>query len=85
MLNTHVPAALSLRFYPSMFYYVQYFNSKVCVCVCDLQMEHTGQSCASSDPEDCEAWEDRKYPGDVTSPNFKIKFQPKDCKKDLLL
>ncbi|XP_062316396.1 myelin transcription factor 1-like isoform X2 [Osmerus eperlanus] len=49
------------------------------------EMEHTGQSCASSDPEDCEAWEDRKYPGDVTSPNFKIKFQPKDCKKDLLL
>lgn len=54
-----------------------------------LQMEHTGQSFASSDPEDCDMMqdclEDRKYPGEVTTPSFKVKFQPKDAKKDLLL
>uniref|UniRef100_A0A8B9JQI7 Myelin transcription factor 1 n=1 Tax=Astyanax mexicanus TaxID=7994 RepID=A0A8B9JQI7_ASTMX len=54
-----------------------------------LQMDHTGQSFASSDPEDCdmlqECPEDRKYPGEVTTPNFKVKFQPKECKKELLM
>ncbi|KAM4610640.1 LOW QUALITY PROTEIN: myelin transcription factor 1 [Polymixia lowei] len=53
------------------------------------EMEHTGQSFASSDPEDCDVMQDcleeRRYPGEVTTPNFKVKFQPKDAKKDLLL
>ena len=53
------------------------------------QTEPTGRSFASSDQEDCdmmpEGHEDRKYPGEVTSPNFKGKFPPKDAKKDLLL
>ncbi|CAL8326345.1 unnamed protein product [Merluccius merluccius] len=53
------------------------------------EMEHTGQSFASSDQEDCDMMqddhEDRKYPGEVTTPNFKVKFPPKDAKKDLLL
>uniref|UniRef100_A0AAQ5ZKZ5 Myelin transcription factor 1 domain-containing protein n=1 Tax=Amphiprion ocellaris TaxID=80972 RepID=A0AAQ5ZKZ5_AMPOC len=52
------------------------------------EMEHTGQSYVSSDPEDCDMMqdclEDRKYPGEVTTPNFKVKFQPKDAKKELL-
>ncbi|XP_076132992.1 myelin transcription factor 1 [Alosa pseudoharengus] len=53
------------------------------------EMEHTAQSFASSDLEDCEMMqeclEDRKYPGEVTTPSFKVKFQsPKDIKKDLL-
>ncbi|KAL4630659.1 myelin transcription factor 1 isoform X4 [Arapaima gigas] len=42
-----------------------------------------------SDAEDCdmmqESLEERKYPGEVTTPNIKVKFQPKDSKKDLLL
>ncbi|XP_072224058.1 myelin transcription factor 1 isoform X2 [Leuresthes tenuis] len=52
------------------------------------EMEHTGQSYVSSDPEDCDMMQDcmeeRKYPGEVTTPNFKVKFQPKDSKKELL-
>uniref|UniRef100_A0A1A8F2F4 Myelin transcription factor 1b n=1 Tax=Nothobranchius korthausae TaxID=1143690 RepID=A0A1A8F2F4_9TELE len=52
------------------------------------EMEHTGHSYVSSDPEDCDLMqdspEDRKYPGEVTTPNFKVKLQPKDCKKELL-
>uniref|UniRef100_A0A1A7X5E3 Myelin transcription factor 1b n=2 Tax=Iconisemion striatum TaxID=60296 RepID=A0A1A7X5E3_9TELE len=52
------------------------------------EMEHTGHSYVSSDPEDCDLMqdclEDRKYPGDVTTPSFKVKFQPKDSKKELL-
>ncbi|XP_076023280.1 myelin transcription factor 1 isoform X2 [Genypterus blacodes] len=52
------------------------------------EIEHTGQSFASSDPEDCDMMqdgqEDRKYPGEVTTPSFKVKFQPKDSKKELL-
>uniref|UniRef100_A0A8C7Z321 Myelin transcription factor 1b n=1 Tax=Oryzias sinensis TaxID=183150 RepID=A0A8C7Z321_9TELE len=28
--------------------------------------------------------EERKYPGEVTTPSFKVKFQPKDSKKELL-
>ncbi|XP_064778177.1 myelin transcription factor 1-like [Oncorhynchus masou masou] len=51
---------------------------------------HTARSFASSDPEDMDLMQDypqeRKYPGEVTTPNFKVQFQqPKDCKKDLLL
>ncbi|XP_031659704.1 myelin transcription factor 1 isoform X3 [Oncorhynchus kisutch] len=55
------------------------------------EMEHhTAQSFASSDPEDMDLMQDypeeRKYPGEVTTPNFKVQFQqPKDCKKDVLL
>ncbi|KAI4825799.1 hypothetical protein KUCAC02_021466, partial [Chaenocephalus aceratus] len=52
------------------------------------EMEHTGQSFVSSDVEDCDMMqdclEDRKYPGEVTTPSFKVKFLPKDSKKDLL-
>ncbi|KAK2898033.1 myelin transcription factor 1 isoform X2 [Channa argus] len=52
------------------------------------EMEHTGQSFVSSDPEDCDMLQDcleeRKYPGEVTTPSFKVKFQPKDSKKELL-
>ncbi|KAF1390906.1 hypothetical protein PFLUV_G00062970 [Perca fluviatilis] len=52
------------------------------------EMEHTGQSFVSSDAEDCDMMqdclEDRKYPGEVTTPSFKVKFQPKDSKKELL-
>nr|XP_054602275.1 myelin transcription factor 1 [Nothobranchius furzeri] len=52
------------------------------------EMEHTGLSYVSSDPEDCDLMqdspEDRKYPGEVTTPNFKVKLQPKDSKKELL-
>ncbi|XP_039507964.1 myelin transcription factor 1 isoform X2 [Pimephales promelas] len=53
------------------------------------EMEHSAQSFASSDPEDCDMMqdglEDRKYPGEVTTPSFKVRFQPKDTKKELLL
>lgn len=46
------------------------------------------QSYVSSDPEDCDMMQDgleeRKYPGEVTTPSFKVKFQPKDSKKELL-
>ncbi|XP_077368116.1 myelin transcription factor 1-like isoform X3 [Festucalex cinctus] len=52
------------------------------------EMDHAGQSYVSSDLEDNEMMqdlmEDRKYPGEVTTPNFKVKFQPKDSKKELL-
>lgn len=55
---------------------------------CGPQMEPTGQSLASSDPEDGDLMqdclEDRKYPGEVTSSSFKVKLQPKDTKKELL-
>lgn len=53
-----------------------------------LQVEQTGPSFVPSDPEDCELMqdglEDRKYPGEVTTSSFKVKFQPKDTKKELL-
>uniref|UniRef100_A0A3B4DMI7 Myelin transcription factor 1 domain-containing protein n=1 Tax=Pygocentrus nattereri TaxID=42514 RepID=A0A3B4DMI7_PYGNA len=53
------------------------------------EMDHTAQSFASSDPEDCDMGQDcpddRKYPGEVTTPSFKVKFQPKECKKELLM
>lgn len=53
-----------------------------------VQMDQATQSFASSDPEDCDAMqecpEDRKYPGEVTTSGFKVKFQPKDSKKELL-
>ena len=53
-----------------------------------FQMEHTGHSYVSSDQEDCDMMQDcleeRKYPGEVTTPSFKVKFLPKDSKKELL-
>uniref|UniRef100_A0A672RI83 Myelin transcription factor 1-like n=1 Tax=Sinocyclocheilus grahami TaxID=75366 RepID=A0A672RI83_SINGR len=53
------------------------------------EMDHSTQSFASSDPEDCDmmqdSLDDRKYPGEVTTPSFKVRFQPKDNKKELLL
>ncbi|MBN3310599.1 MYT1 factor, partial [Amia calva] len=53
------------------------------------EMEPASHSFASSEPEDCEmmqeSLEDRKYPGEVTTSSFKVKYQAKDCKKELLL
>uniref|UniRef100_A0AAY5ESB0 Myelin transcription factor 1 domain-containing protein n=1 Tax=Electrophorus electricus TaxID=8005 RepID=A0AAY5ESB0_ELEEL len=50
--------------------------------------EELEESFVSSDPEDSDVAqdspEDRKYPGEVTTPSFKVKFQPKECKKELL-
>lgn len=52
------------------------------------QMDNASQQFVSSDPEDCDPMQDlleeRKYPGEVTTPSFKVKFQPKDTKKELL-
>ncbi|XP_061698011.1 myelin transcription factor 1-like isoform X2 [Syngnathoides biaculeatus] len=52
------------------------------------ELDHTAQSYVSSDPEDSDMiqdlMEDKKYPGEVTTPSFKVKFQPKDSKKELL-
>lgn len=54
------------------------------------QVEYTTHSYASSDGDDDDATqesmeEDRKYPGEVTTSSFKVKFQPKDSKKEVLL
>ncbi|KAG2461757.1 MYT1 factor, partial [Polypterus senegalus] len=52
------------------------------------EVEPAAHSFVSSEPEDCdtlqENLEDRKYPGEVTTSSFKIKFQAKDSKKELL-
>uniref|UniRef100_A0AAV2M0P8 peptide-O-fucosyltransferase n=1 Tax=Knipowitschia caucasica TaxID=637954 RepID=A0AAV2M0P8_KNICA len=56
------------------------------------KMEHAAQSYVSSDEDDMMdglddrkyPGEDRKYPGEVTTPTFKLKFHPKDVKKELL-
>lgn len=50
-------------------------------------MEYTAPSYTSSDgeEEDQENLEDRKYPGEVTTSSFKVKFQPKDSKKEILV
>lgn len=52
-----------------------------------LQVEYTAPSYTSSDgeEEDQENLEDRKYPGEVTTSSFKVKFQPKDSKKEVLV
>ncbi len=52
-----------------------------------LQVEYTAPSYTSSDgeEEDQENLEDRKYPGEVTTTSFKVKFQPKDSKKEVLV
>ncbi|XP_051517418.1 myelin transcription factor 1-like isoform X3 [Myxocyprinus asiaticus] len=52
------------------------------------EVEYTIHSYASSDEDDeatQESVEDRKYPGEVTTSSYKVKFQPKDCKKEVLL
>ncbi|XP_072512586.1 myelin transcription factor 1 isoform X2 [Salminus brasiliensis] len=53
------------------------------------EVDYTIQSHTSSDAEDDdvtqESLEDRKYPGEVTTSSFKVKLQPKDTKKELLL
>lgn len=51
-----------------------------------FQVEYMAPSYTSSDgeEEDQENLEDRKYPGEVTTGSFKLKFQPKDSKKDIL-
>ncbi|XP_053308881.1 myelin transcription factor 1 isoform X2 [Spea bombifrons] len=52
------------------------------------ESEPAGASFASSEADDQEMqeenFEDRKYPGDVTLTNFKLKFLSKDSKKELL-
>lgn len=50
-------------------------------------MEFTAPSYTSSDAEeeDQDNLEDRKYPGEVTTSSFKVKFQAKDSKKELLV
>ncbi|XP_068602716.1 myelin transcription factor 1-like [Brachionichthys hirsutus] len=51
------------------------------------EVEYTAPSYSSSDgeEEDQENLDDRTYPGEVTSSSFKVKFQPKDSKKDILI
>lgn len=53
-----------------------------------LQSEPAAHSFASSEADDQEVSEEnfeaRKYPGDVTLTNFKLKFLSKDIKKELL-
>uniref|UniRef100_A0A1A8NWI0 Eukaryotic translation initiation factor 3 subunit D n=1 Tax=Nothobranchius pienaari TaxID=704102 RepID=A0A1A8NWI0_9TELE len=53
----------------------------------DEEMEYMAPSYTSSegDEEEQENPEDRKYPGEVTTSSFKVKFQPKDSKKDILV
>lgn len=50
-------------------------------------MEYTAPSYTSSDDEEenQENSEDRKYPGEVTTGSFKVKFQPKDNKKEVIV
>ncbi|XP_054904223.1 myelin transcription factor 1-like isoform X6 [Poeciliopsis prolifica] len=51
------------------------------------EMEYTAPSYTSSDDdeENQENSEDRKYPGEVTTSSFKVKFQPKDSKKEVIV
>lgn len=53
-----------------------------------LQSEPAAHSFASSEADDQEVseenFEERKYPGEVTLSNFKLKFLSKDIKKELL-
>lgn len=53
------------------------------------QVEFTAPSYTSSEAEeeeeDQDNLEDRKYPGEVTTSSFKVKFQAKDSKKELLV
>ncbi|KAM4738055.1 myelin transcription factor 1-like isoform 3-T3 [Anableps anableps] len=51
------------------------------------EMEYTAPSYTSSEDEEenQENTEDRKYPGEVTTSSFKVKFQPKDNKKEVIV
>ncbi|XP_051914964.1 myelin transcription factor 1-like isoform X4 [Hippocampus zosterae] len=54
------------------------------------EVDYTATSDTSSDVEDedqenLENLEERKYPGEVTTSSFKVKFQPKDSKKEILV
>lgn len=53
-----------------------------------LQSEPAAHSFASSEADEQEVseenFEERKYPGEVTLTNFKLKFLSKDIKKELL-
>lgn len=53
-----------------------------------MQSEPAAHSFASSEADDQEvseeSFEERKYPGEVTLANFKLKFLSKDIKKELL-
>lgn len=53
-----------------------------------MQSEPAAHSFASSEADDQEVleenFEERKYPGEVTLSNFKLKFLSKDIKKELL-
>lgn len=52
-----------------------------------FQVEYTAPSYTSSDGEEDEQenLEDRRYPGEVTTSSLKVKFQPKDSKKEVLV
>uniref|UniRef100_UPI0037E8CA61 myelin transcription factor 1-like isoform X2 n=1 Tax=Semicossyphus pulcher TaxID=241346 RepID=UPI0037E8CA61 len=43
---------------------------------------YTSSDCEEEDPDNLE---DRKYPGEVTTSSFKVKFPPKDSKKEILV
>ncbi|XP_057683125.1 myelin transcription factor 1 isoform X2 [Corythoichthys intestinalis] len=54
------------------------------------EVDYTATSYTSSDVEDedqenLENLEERKYPGEVTTSSYKVKFQPKDSKKEILV
>lgn len=51
------------------------------------RLKYVAPSYTSSDgeEEEQENLEDRKYPGEVTTNSFKIKFLPKDSKKEVLV
>ncbi|AWP09184.1 putative myelin transcription factor 1-like [Scophthalmus maximus] len=51
------------------------------------EVECAAPSYTSSDgeEEDQDTLEDRTYPGEVTTSSFKVKFQPKDSKKEVLM
>lgn len=56
-------------------------------CITFLHLKYMAPSYTSSDAEEEEPenLEDRKYPGEVTTNSFKVKFQPKDSKKEVLV
>ncbi|XP_077475181.1 myelin transcription factor 1-like isoform X3 [Stigmatopora argus] len=54
------------------------------------EVDYTATSYTSSDVEDedqenLENLEERKYPGEVTTSSYKVKFQPKESKKEILV
>lgn len=56
-------------------------------CFVLLCLKYMAPSYTSSDgeEEEQENLEDRKYPGEVTTNSFKMKFLPKDSKKEVLV